>query len=145
MRITVINGPNINMTGIREPEVYGSRTYGDLVGYIEETCLMHGAECEVFQSNHEGAIVDRIQECLGRTDAIVINAGAYSHTSIAILDALKSVSLPVAEVHMSDITKREEFRHFTYVSLAAEARFMGRGFESYGDAIVYLTEKYGEK
>ena len=99
MRITVINGPNINMTGIREPEVYGSRTYGDLVGYIEETCLMHGAECEVFQSNHEGAIVDRIQECLGRTDAIVINAGAYSHTSIAILDALKSVSLPVAEAY----------------------------------------------
>ena len=142
MKITVINGPNINLTGIRERDVYGSRSYSDLVEAITQRCRGLGLECEVFQSNHEGAIIDRIQQCLFEDTAIIINAGGYSHTSVAILDALRAVEKPCVEVHMSDISLREESRRFTYTSLACEKTFTGEGFESYMKAIDYISEKY---
>lgn len=141
MKITVINGPNINMTGIREKDLYGTGSYEDLKRQIEERCASLGYGCEVFQSNHEGAIIDRIQACLGESDGIIINAGGYSHTSVAIMDALKAVALPCAEVHMTNILEREEFRHFTYTSLASEKTFMGKGFESYTEAVEWMAER----
>lgn len=145
MKITVINGPNINLTGIREKEVYGTMGYDELKEGIIRHAESLGMECEVFQSNHEGDIIDRIQKCLGEDGAIIINAGGYSHTSVAILDALRAVELPCVEVHMSDITKREEFRRFTYTSLACEKTFMGEGFTSYIRAVDYIAGKYNEK
>ncbi len=141
MKILVINGPNMNMLGIREPEVYGKQSYDELCRFIRQTARDCGIETELFQSNHAGAIVDCIQAAYGVYDGIVINAAAYTHTSVAILDALRAVSLPTVEVHMSDISSREEFRRFSYVSLAAEKCFSGRGFESYADAIEYLARK----
>lgn len=143
MNILVINGPNINMLGIREPEVYGSRTYTDLIEYVVGICTEKGASCDVFQSNHEGAIVDRIQAACGRYDGIVINPAAYTHTSIAILDALKAVAIPAVEVHLSDTDSREDFRRFSYVSLYAERTIKGKGFAGYKEAIEYLVDKYG--
>ena len=140
MRILVINGPNLNMLGIREPDIYGRRDYAALCDIIEKAC--GGAACEIFQSNHEGAIIDKIQSAYGTADAIVINPAAYTHTSVGILDALKAVGLPTVEVHMSDISAREDFRKFSYVSLYAEKTVTGRGFDGYTEAIRYLRDKY---
>ena len=139
MKILVINGPSINMLGIREPEIYGSRTYEDLVRYVETAFAEFGVEGEIFQSNHEGEIVDRIQQAYGDADGIVINAAAYTHTSIAILDALKAVGIPTVEVHLTDTGSREDFRKISYVSMAAERTIKGRGFEGYREAISYLA------
>ena len=140
-RILVINGPNINMLGIRETQVYGRQTYEDLLVIIEEASREVGIQIEEFQSNHEGDIVDRIQEAYDDVDGIVINPGAYTHTSIAILDALKAVGIPVVEVHISDVDNREEFRRLSYVSTIAEKIIKNRGIEGYRDAIIYLSEK----
>ena len=143
MRILVINGPNLNMLGIREPGIYGSETYEDLCRMIRDKAEELGVEVSLYQSNHEGDIVTRIQEALGREDAIVINPAAYTHTSIAILDALKAVALPAAEVHISDVGKREPFRRISYAGMACEAHYIGLGFEGYLRAMEYLKEKYG--
>lgn len=139
-RILVINGPNLNLLGVREPDVYGSRSYDDLVGFIMDKAASLNLDVKVLQSNHEGAIVDMIQQALGWADAIVINPAAYTHTSVAILDALKAVGLPTVEVHLSDISSREEFRRFSYVSLYAEKTISGMGFDGYAEALEYLAE-----
>ena len=141
MKILVLNGPNLNMLGVREPAIYGSRTYSDLEAFIKCAAEGLGVSVEVRQSNHEGELVTWIQDARGAFDAIVINAAAYTHTSVAILDALKAVALPVVEVHLSDPMTREPFRHVSYVSFAAGATFKGRGFESYSDALKHLAEK----
>ena len=138
MKILVINGPNLNMLGIREPELYGKQDYAALVAFAEKSCCEAGFECEVFQSNHEGAIVDKIQSALGTADAIIINPAAYTHTSIAILDALKAVALPAVEVHLTDIESREDFRKISYAGLACVKTFAGFGFEGYRMAAEYL-------
>ena len=140
MKILVINGPNLNMLGIREKDVYGADSYVNLVCHINDECLKAGLECEVFQSNSEGALIDKIQSAYNVFDGIIINAGGYSHTSIAIMDALKAIQLPCVEVHLSDIFQREEFRHFTYTSLVCVKSFIGGGFKSYTDAIKFLAE-----
>lgn len=139
MKILVINGPNLNMLGIREPDIYGRKTYEDLKAYIETAFAEAGAEGEIWQSNHEGDIVDKIQDAYGKADGIVINPGAYTHTSVAILDALKAVGIPTVEVHLSDVDAREDFRRISYVSLAAEKTIKGKGFEGYGEAIDWLA------
>ena len=141
MKILVINGPNINLLGIREPEIYGTETYADLVNYIEEAFAEAGVDGDVYQSNHEGDIVDRIQKAIGDADGIVINPAAYTHTSVAILDALKAVGIPTVEVHLSDVDSRESFRKISYVSLAAAKTIKGKGFEGYREAILYLAGK----
>lgn len=138
MKLLVINGPNLNMLGIREPAVYGDRDYKTLCRFIEEAAKSEGVEVEIFQSNHEGAIVDKIQEALGIFDGIIINPAAYTHTSIAILDALKAVALPAVEVHLSDVSKRESFRQISYAGMACQKTFMGLGFEGYERAIRFL-------
>ena len=138
MKILVVNGPNLNMLGIREPEIYGRESYADLEKYIESAAKEVGCEVEIFQSNCEGAIVDRIQEAYGKTDGIVINAAAYTHTSVAILDALKAVSIPAVEVHLSEPVEREEFRKISYVGKACIDRFAGFGFEGYRKAMERL-------
>jgi 3-dehydroquinate dehydratase-2 len=139
MKILVLNGPNLNMLGIRERAIYGAGTYADLVDFIKTKADALGVDVEIKQSNHEGVLVDWVQEARGVYDAIVINAAAYTHTSLAILDALKAVSLPVAEVHLSEPKAREEFRHFSYISLVAEKVFSGEGFKSYEKAIEYFA------
>ena len=144
MKILVINGPNLNMLGIREPGIYGSSTYDDLCRMIREKASALGVEVSLYQSNHEGDIVTRIQQALGQEDAIVINPAAYTHTSIAILDALKAVHLPAAEVHISDVSKREPFRQISYAGMACEAHYIGLGFEGYLRAMEYLTEQYAQ-
>jgi len=141
MKLLIINGPNLNLLGIREPELYGKRDFAALERYIRETCDAEGIECELFQSNHEGAIVDMIQSALGRFDGIVINPAAYTHTSVAILDALKAVALPAAEVHLTAISEREPFRHVSYAGMACERTFEGLGFEGYREAILYLKNR----
>ena len=140
MKLLVINGPNLNMLGIREKNIYGSGSYADLVRMIESTCAELGIEVECFQSNHEGAIVDRIQEAYGCIDGIVINPAAYTHTSVAILDALKAVTIPAVEVHLSDINAREEFRHISYAGMACVKSYIGLGFEGYRQAILFLRD-----
>lgn len=142
MKVLVVNGPNLNMLGIREKGIYGVNTYEDLVRHINLKCSENNLECEVFQSNGEGEIIDKIQSAYNVFDAIIINAGGYSHTSIAIMDALKAVVMPCVEVHLSDIHKREEFRHFTYTSLACIRSFVGEGFDSYTNAIKFLAEYF---
>ena len=137
--ILVINGPNLNMLGVREPEIYGGETYEVLVALIEECGAEFDFQVECFQSNPEGEIIDEIQEALGQFDGIIINPAAYTHTSIAILDALKAVGLPAVEVHISDITTREDFRKISYAGLACEAHFIGLGFEGYKKALEYLA------
>ena len=139
MKILVINGPNINLLGLREPEIYGKRSYSDLLKFIRDVCDGLGIEVECVQSNHEGAIVDAIQEAYGKFDGIVINPAAYTHTSIAILDALKAVGIPAIEVHLSNISEREEFRQMSYTAQACEKTFAGMGFEGYAEAINYLV------
>lgn len=141
MRILVINGPNINMLGIREPDIYGKNTYSDLCGMIEKYADEKGIEVKLFQSNHEGCIVDEIQAAYGKFDGIVINPAAYTHTSIAILDALKSVGIPAVEVHISDVRAREDFRQSSYAGMACEKSFIGLGFDGYIKGIEYLINK----
>ena len=138
MKFLVINGPNLNMLGLREPSIYGDRSYKALVELIETVCRDEGIAVEVFQSNHEGAIVDKIQAAYGEVDGIVINPAAYTHTSVAILDALKAVSIPAVEVHISDVSTRESFRRVSYVGMACVKTYMGHGFEGYAMAIRYL-------
>lgn len=138
MHILFLNGPNLNLLGIREPDIYGTQTYADLESYIRSFCADLGVTCDIFQSNYEGALVDRIQAALGTADAIVLNAAAYTHTSVALLDALLAVSLPAVEVHLSDPMEREDFRHVSYCGRACLAAFSGYGFESYRKAAEYL-------
>ncbi len=140
MKILIINGPNLNMLGLREPEIYGSQSYSALCNLISESCSALGIDHEIYQSNHEGAIVDKIQDAYRVFDGIVINPTAYTHTSVAILDALKAVSIPTVEVHISDINTREEFRKHSYISLAAIKTIAGLGFDGYRVAIEYLAE-----
>ena len=140
MKILVINGPNLNMLGIREPDIYGRTTYADLCGMILEHALKSGVEVELYQSNHEGDLVDKIQEAYGNTDGIVINPGAYTHTSVAILDALKAVGIPAVEVHISDVDAREEFRQVSYIRSYCRATISGRGVQGYLDAIDLLIK-----
>ena len=135
MKVFVINGPNLNMLGIREPGVYGSSTYNDLVEMIKKHCAEINVEVDFFQSNHEGDLVDYIQKAYYEADGIVINPGAYTHTSVALLDAAKAVAKPLVEVHISDVSKREDFRQVSYISLAASKRIMGHGFNGYIEAI----------
>lgn len=143
MKILVLNGPNINMLGIREPGIYGKNTFADLLELLKETGSRLGIEVSQFQSNHEGDLVDKIQWAYGKIDGIVINPAAYTHTSVAILDALKAVSIPAVEVHISDVDSREAFRQISYPGLACEKTIKGEGLDGYRQAIVYLAEKYG--
>ena len=142
MKILVINGPNINMLGIREPGIYGKHTFADLLALLEKTAEDENISVEQFQSNHEGAIVDAIQAAYGQYDAIVINPAAYTHTSIAILDALKAVAIPAVEVHISDVDSREAFRQISYPGLYCEKTIKGQGIDGYRQAILYLKSKY---
>ncbi len=142
MKLLVINGPNLNMLGIREPAIYGGETYADLEAFLHKTAQDVDVSLEVFQSNHEGAIVDKIQSAYGQIDGIVINPAAYTHTSVAILDALKAVAIPAVEVHLSDVSQRESFRQISYAGMACEISFIGLGFEGYRRAIAYLAKKY---
>ena len=135
MKILVINGPNLNMLGIREPEIYGDETLEDLMEYVRNYCKPRNVEVDFFQSNHEGDIIDTIQAALGRYDGIIINPAAYTHTSIAIPDAIRSVNLPAVEVHLSDINNREDFRKISFTASACIATVAGKGFDSYTDAV----------
>lgn len=139
MKILVINGPNLNMLGIREPEIYGRRSYVELKDYVNQCAAELGVEVELFQSNHEGLIVDKIQSAYGRMDGIVINAAAYTHTSVAILDALKAVALPAVSVHLTDVNAREPFRQISFAGMACEKTYSGFGFEGYRMALAYLA------
>lgn len=144
MKFLIINGPNLNMLGVREPDIYGREDYAALTRFIESACRDAGAECEVWQSNHEGAIVDRIQSALtSGVDGIVINPAAYTHTSVAILDALKAVALPAVEVHLSDVNSRESFRRVSYAGQACLKTFAGFGFDGYRMAVEFLKEHIG--
>ena len=139
MKLLVINGPNLNMLGIREPGIYGAQSFADLCDFIRAAVAEAGAECELYQSNHEGCIVDKIQEAFGKFDGIVINPGAYTHTSVAIPDALSAVKIPTVEVHISNVMERETFRHHSFVSLVAKKTYMGLGFEGYRKAVRFLA------
>ena len=142
MKILVINGPNLNFLGIREPDIYGKKTYSDLCNLIRDAAKDRGVNVEIFQSNHEGELVEKIQWAyFHRYDGIIINPAAYTHTSVAILDALKAVALPTVEVHLTDISTREKFRQFSYVSLCAELTICGEGFEGYRKGLEYLSKK----
>lgn len=143
MKILVLNGPNINMLGIREPEVYGRESYADLLALLDESAAALKIEICHFQSNHEGALVDAIQAAYGKFDGIVINPAAYTHTSIAILDALKAVGLPAVEVHISDVGCREDFRQISYPGMYCKKTIMGQGIQGYRMALEYLKEKHG--
>ena len=143
MKLLVINGPNINMLGIREPGIYGKNSYADLLALIAQTAVDTGIQIDHFQSNHEGAIVDTIQAAYRVYDGIVINPAAYTHTSVAILDALKAVSIPAVEVHISNVDAREPFRQISYAGLYCEKTIKGQGIDGYRQAICYLKEKYG--
>ena len=142
MKILVINGPNINMLGIREPGIYGKQTFADLLALLEDTAKELGVEMEQYQSNHEGDLVDKIQEAYQCFDGIVINPAAYTHTSVAILDALKAVGIPAVEVHISDVDAREPFRQVSYAGLYCEKTIKGQGLDGYRQAMVYLKERY---
>ncbi|MBQ2964388.1 MAG: type II 3-dehydroquinate dehydratase [Clostridia bacterium] len=138
MKILIINGPNLNMLGIREPHIYGSKTYADLCKLISDYCEKSGIETEFYQSNHEGCLVDKIQQAYGKFDGIVINPGAYTHTSVALLDAVKTVSIPTVEVHISDPDTREDFRKVSYIRAACIATVKGKGFDGYIEAVDIL-------
>lgn len=140
-KLLIINGPNLNLLGLREPELYGRETYEDLVRRIERTCKEHGLECKCFQSNHEGALVDEIQEARGRFDGIVINPAAYTHTSIALLDALRAVGIPAVEVHLTDISAREEYRRISFAGKACLRTIAGHGPAGYEEAIEFLANR----
>ena len=141
MNILVLNGPNLNLLGQREPGIYGAQSYADLCAMIEEKAKELGVGVEIRQTNHEGVLVDWIQEALGKFDAIVINPAAYTHTSVAILDAAKAVSLPMVEVHISDVSKREDFRQVSYIRAACKKTIAGHGFEGYLEAMEYLVKE----
>lgn len=140
MKILVLNGPNLNLLGQREPGIYGSESYADLVALIENAAKTMNIDVEIFQTNHEGVLVDKIQEAFGRIDGIVINPGAYTHTSVAILDAVKAVSIPTVEVHISDIGKREAFRQISYIREACVKTITGHGLQGYVEAMEFLTK-----
>ena len=142
MKILVLNGPNINMLGIREPGIYGRETFSDLLNLIQKTADETHTTIDQYQSNHEGFLVDKIQEAYGKYDGIVINPAAYTHTSVAILDALKSVSIPAVEVHISDVDSREAFRQISYTGMYCEKTIKGQGIEGYRQAILYLIQKH---
>ena len=139
MKLLIINGPNLNMLGLREPAIYGAQNYATLCENLRKWADKMGHEIEIFQSNHEGVIVDKIQAAYGVFEGIVINPAAYTHTSVAILDALKAVAIPTVEVHLSDISKREAFRQFSYVSMAAEKTICGKGFDGYREAMEWFV------
>ena len=145
MKILAINGPNINFLGIREPDIYGKNTFRDLLQLLDKTAQELGLEIEQYQSNHEGDLVDKIQWAYGKVDGIVINPAAYTHTSVAILDALKAVGLPAVEVHISDVDSREAFRQVSYAGLACCKTIKGHGLEGYREAIVYLNNQLSHK
>ena len=140
MRILVLNGPNLNMLGIREPEIYGSNTYADLEKFVDDVCRENGIDYEIYQTNWDGALVDRIQEAYGKFDGIVINPAAYTHTIVAILDAVKAVAIPAVEVHLTEVNERESFRHISYIGLAAAKTITGKGFEGYREALLWLKD-----
>ncbi len=141
MKLLIINGPNLNMLGIREPDIYGKESFPALENFIMECCNSEGIEPVLFQSNHEGTLVDRIQQAYyEKIDGIVINPAAYTHTSVAILDALKAVQIPAVEVHLSDVSARESFRQISYAGMACVKSFIGLGFEGYRQAILYLKD-----
>ena len=140
MKILVINGPNINMLGIREPGIYGKQTFADLLALLEQTAVEENLTIEQYQSNHEGDLVDKIQFAYGVYDGIVINPAAYTHTSVAILDALKSVAIPAVEVHISDVDAREPFRQLSYAGMACVKTIKGQGLDGYRQAILYLKQ-----
>lgn len=143
MKLLVINGPNINMLGIREPGIYGKQTFLDLLALLETSAAKLGVEIEQYQSNHEGSIVDKIQMAYGNVDGIVINPAAYTHTSVAILDALKAVGIPAVEVHISNVDARESFRQISYPGMYCEKTIKGQGLNGYVQAMAYLKDKYG--
>jgi 3-dehydroquinate dehydratase-2 len=143
MKLLVVNGPNLNLLGLREPDIYGNESYADLERLIKETCESESIEVAIVQSNHEGIIVDAIQAAYGSVDAIIINPAAYTHTSIAILDALKAVGLPAVEVHISDLSKREDFRQVSYAGMACIKTISGEGIAGYRKAILWLKETFG--
>ncbi|MCQ2451751.1 MAG: type II 3-dehydroquinate dehydratase [Oscillospiraceae bacterium] len=145
MKLLVMNGPNINMLGIREPGVYGSQTYADLLAFIQKSADEEGVEVSFFQSNHEGALVDEIQAAYGVYDGIILNPAAYTHTSVAILDALKAVAIPTVEVHISDVKQREDFRQISYAGKACVKTYMGLGFEGYRQALLFLKQYLTQK
>lgn len=142
MKILVINGPNINMLGIREPGIYGKQTFADLLSLLDSAAKEFGIELEQYQSNHEGDLVDKIQSAYGNADGIVINPAAYTHTSVAILDALKAVAIPAVEVHISNVDAREPFRQISYAGMYCEKAIKGEGLDGYRQAIAYLVDKY---
>lgn len=142
MKILVLNGPNINMLGIREPGVYGKQTFNDLLQLLSKTAEELGIEVEQYQSNHEGDLVDKIQAAYGKFDGIVINPAAYTHTSVAILDALKAVSIPAVEVHISNVDAREDFRQISYAGMACVKAIKGQGLDGYRQAIIHLKDNY---
>ncbi len=144
MKILVINGPNLNMLGIREPGIYGDESYQALCNSVEQYAKGNGVEVKLFQSNHEGALVDEIQAAYGKYDGIVINPGAYTHTSIAILDAVKAVAIPTVEVHISAVEEREDFRQISYIRAACVKTITGHGIKGYLEAIDFLAENHGE-
>lgn len=145
MKFLILNGPNLNLLGLREPDIYGRQTYADLAAFVQAVCAREGIECEVRQSNHEGVLVDWIQEAYGKFDGIVMNPAAYTHTSVALLDALKAVSLPAAEVHLSNIYDREDFRHVSYPGKACVKTVYGKGFAGYEEAICFLKNYIQER
>ena len=145
MRVLVINGPNLNMLGVREPNIYGRQTFADLEEYIRTEAEKLDLDVTLYQSNHEGDLVDAIQNAFGEYQGILINPGAYTHTSVAILDALKAVQLPTVEVHLSDINKREAFRQFSFVSLYAQKTICGKGFEGYAEGMKWLSKQQPEE
>ena len=145
MKFLILNGPNLNFLGIREPEIYGRQTYEDLCALVKNHCEKVGVEPVLYQSNHEGDLVDKIQWCYGKIHGIVFNPAAYTHTSVAILDAVKSVGIPTVEVHISDVSTREDFRQTSYIRTAAIDTIMGKGFEGYNIAVDILLKHLGEK
>ena len=145
MKLLIINGPTLNLLGLREPEIYGMQDYAALLDFLQASAEEAGVEIECFQSNHEGAIVDAIQAAYGVFDGIVINPAAYTHTSVAILDALKAVALPAVEVHLSDVSLREDFRQISYAGMACQKTFMGLGFEGYRQAILFLKDRLSSR
>ena len=145
MKLLIINGPNLNLLGLREPEIYGKQDYAALLDFLQTSAEEAGVEIECFQSNHEGAIVDAIQAAYGVFDGIIINPAAYTHTSVAILDTLKAVALPAVEVHLSDVSLREDFRRISYAGMACQKTFMGLGFEGYRQAILFLKDRLSSR
>ena len=140
MKLLILNGPNLNLLGLREPAIYGSQNYDALFAFIRSACDAAGVECEIYQSNHEGALVDKIQAAYGDADGIIINPAAYTHTSVAILDALKAVSIPAVEVHLSKVDEREPFRQISYAGMACVKTYKGLGFEGYRAAVLFLKD-----